>query len=120
MHRGIKYFQTMKDIWIKLALKATSPGRTAYAKHQSAIYRDLESGVRAAFDAVGFQEFRIILEGRTLADQVLAWRAEELKIHFFESGYRYVLFKGIYSITVAYELPGHQLKFSPSYPLSNS
>lgn len=77
--RVIRAFRKYREIWTALAISTSSPslGHAAYAYKVAARYMLMEVEACEHFKICGIPILREIKEGRTLADHILAWRAEE-------------------------------------------
>ncbi|KAK7451671.1 hypothetical protein VKT23_012348 [Stygiomarasmius scandens] len=81
-HRAIKYFEKFSQIWTSLAHKSDTrnkPGHAAYARKQAGMYANLRSECETLLRAAATidETLRDIPEGKTLSDQVLAFRERE-------------------------------------------
>ena len=79
-HNAVRFFTKKSQHWSKVALdadKAQQPGPAAYARKKAAVYDALRADCSQKFNACGIQEFVHIPEGKTLADQVAAYRSRE-------------------------------------------
>jgi len=76
-YRVIRAFRKYREIWTALASSSPTPGHAAYANKVAARYMVMEINACERFKTCGIPILREIEEGRTLADQILAWRALE-------------------------------------------
>ncbi|KAL0059360.1 hypothetical protein AAF712_013871 [Marasmius tenuissimus] len=86
--RTIRFFATKHDHWSRAALNAEKDGMVgmagmagmaAYAKEKAAMYDALRADCQKKFESCGIPDFVHIPEGKTLADQVAAFRLQEDK-----------------------------------------
>lgn len=77
--RVLRAFRKSGEVWTALAdpIFSPTPGHTAYANKVAARYVLMERDAEARFRACSIPILREVKEGRTLADQILAWRARE-------------------------------------------
>lgn len=77
--RIIRAFRKYREIWAALAIpnSTSTPGHAAYANKVAARYMLMEFEACERFKTCGIPILQEIKEGQTLADQILAWRAEE-------------------------------------------
>lgn len=78
--RVIRAFRKSSQIWSAIANLSSSsltPGHTAYANKVAARYALMERDAEVRFKACGIPVLREVEEGRSLVDQIVAWRAQE-------------------------------------------
>ena len=77
----IRWFESMADVWVQLSCSATSPGRAAYARRTSSMFREMARTARARFIDAGYGD-RLSPspsqpgDGRILADWIQKDRAD--------------------------------------------
>ena len=68
--RAIRWFGSMADTWAQLSDRSMHPGRTAYAKRTSSIFREMARTARALFIDVGYEDRLSQDNGEILADWI--------------------------------------------------
>jgi len=70
----------MSSVWNEMATKSVKAGKCAYAKHKSAIFKEMEHHTRTLFKDAGFGHLIEHLldndEGKILADYILLERSD--------------------------------------------
>ena len=70
----------MSCVWEEMARKSMKAGRHAYAKHKSALFKEMEHHARKLFDDAGYGHLIKNLldndEGKILADYVILERSD--------------------------------------------
>ncbi|KAK7013621.1 hypothetical protein VNI00_019465 [Paramarasmius palmivorus] len=82
--RCIRFFACMRDKWTTCAEQSAFPGHAAYAREHSDIYDALRQDAEAKFSRCSIPMLRTVPSGKTLADQVIAYRAQEEKYFDFD------------------------------------
>jgi hypothetical protein len=77
--RSISFFGKMGRVWMCIGSMNTE-GRAAYAKKQSAMWRQLEHECKLAYEKVGIELLRCRKDSNdTLAERIVEFRRRELK-----------------------------------------
>jgi hypothetical protein len=77
--RCIRSFNKMSCVWDEMARNSTKVGKCAYAKHKSALFKEMEQHARKLFNDAGYGHLIKSLldndEGKILADYVILERS---------------------------------------------
>jgi hypothetical protein len=77
--RCIRYFESMHRAWTAMESSCpNSPGYAAFARRQSATFRALKEDAEVWFARAGAPRF-VKLSGRSLAEELKAFRKQELE-----------------------------------------
>jgi len=78
--RCIRSFAKMSSVWQVIASNTVEAGKCAYAKHKSAVFKEMEKHARTLFNDAGYGHLIDHLldnnEGKILADYVLLERSD--------------------------------------------
>ena len=78
--RCIRSFSKMASVWEEMADNSIEAGKRAYARHKSAIFKEMEKHARSVFNDAGYGNLIKHLldndEGKILADYVLMERSD--------------------------------------------
>ena len=78
--RCIRSFNKMSCVWEEMARTSIKDGKCAYAKHKSALFKEMEQHARKLFNDAGYGHLIKSLfdsdEGKILADYVILERSD--------------------------------------------
>jgi len=95
--RCIKSFRTMAGIWATLGDKSADPGRAAFARRQSTVYRELQTDAERLYHLKGLEEFvkcdpddleTLLRTVREFRRKELGWLMELAKVSETDAGER--------------------------------
>lgn len=72
--RCINYFGKMSDVWMSLQGSITSPGKIAYAKKKSAMFKEMELSARHLFAKAGYSHLLNLTNEKPHAHYVMEER----------------------------------------------
>jgi hypothetical protein len=87
--RCIQHFDSIHSIWQSIATKASKPGYAAFARRQSAIYKDLRDDAKSLFAKKGEPRFvniqvsEMVPVVQSFRELELGWLAELAKSNEF-------------------------------------